>query len=87
VGNPEEATEKIMRHSEALGGISRITFQMDVAGLSPANCLNRSFRARLDGGRGTLRFIAAVSGVPETVFSPQNCRRSWGRRFPYRSRL
>lgn len=29
VGNPEEAAEKILRHSEALGGISRFTFQMD----------------------------------------------------------
>jgi probable LLM family oxidoreductase len=33
VGNPEEVAEKILRHSEALGGISRITFQMDVASL------------------------------------------------------
>src|SRR5438093_3868084 len=31
VGNPEEVVEKTLRHSEALGGISRITFQMDVA--------------------------------------------------------
>jgi probable LLM family oxidoreductase len=31
VGNPEEVAEKILRHSEALGGISRLTFQMDVA--------------------------------------------------------
>ena len=29
VGNPEEVAEKILRHSEALGGISRFTFQMD----------------------------------------------------------
>ncbi len=34
VGNPEEVSEKILRHSESLGGISRITFQMDNAGLS-----------------------------------------------------
>jgi Luciferase-like monooxygenase/Transposase domain (DUF772) len=33
VGNPEEVAEKILRHAEALGGISRITFQMDVAEL------------------------------------------------------
>ena len=33
VGGPEEVAEKILRHSAALGGISRITFQMDVAGL------------------------------------------------------
>ncbi|UOQ96509.1 LLM class flavin-dependent oxidoreductase [Hymenobacter sp. 5317J-9] len=31
VGNPEEVAAKILRHAEALGGISRVTFQMDVA--------------------------------------------------------
>jgi hypothetical protein len=31
--------EKIQRHSEVLGGISRITFQMDVAELSQDNFL------------------------------------------------
>jgi len=39
VGNPEEVAEKILRHSEALGGISRITLQMDVAESSPAKLL------------------------------------------------
>lgn len=34
VGGPEEIAEKILRHSDALGGISRITFQMDNAKLS-----------------------------------------------------
>jgi probable LLM family oxidoreductase len=34
VGNPEEVAQKIIRHSNALGGISRFTFQMDNAGLS-----------------------------------------------------
>lgn len=34
VGNPEEVAAKILRHSVALGGISRITFQMDNAALS-----------------------------------------------------
>ncbi|WP_341225954.1 hypothetical protein [uncultured Arcticibacterium sp.] len=29
VGNPADVAEKIIRHSEALGGISRFTFQMD----------------------------------------------------------
>lgn len=33
VGNPEEVVEKIIRHSAALGGISRITFQMNAASL------------------------------------------------------
>jgi probable LLM family oxidoreductase len=34
VGSPEEVAAKILRHSDALGGISRVTFQMDNAGLS-----------------------------------------------------
>lgn len=34
IGGPEEIAEKILRHSEALGGISRFTFQMDNAGLT-----------------------------------------------------
>ncbi|HMC87505.1 MAG TPA: LLM class flavin-dependent oxidoreductase [Chitinophagaceae bacterium] len=33
VGGPEEVAQKILRHSEALGGISRISFQMDSADL------------------------------------------------------
>ncbi len=33
VGGPEEVAEKILRHSESLGGISRFTFQMDNAAL------------------------------------------------------
>lgn len=33
VGSVQEVAEKIRRHSEALGGISRLTFQMDTAGL------------------------------------------------------
>jgi probable LLM family oxidoreductase len=34
VGNPDEVVEKIIRHSKALGGISRITFMMNPASLS-----------------------------------------------------
>jgi probable LLM family oxidoreductase len=34
IGDPDEVAEKILRHSEALGGISRVTFQMDSAGLT-----------------------------------------------------
>jgi len=39
IGNPEEVAQKILRHSEALGGISRFTFQMDNAGLSHTKLL------------------------------------------------
>jgi probable LLM family oxidoreductase len=34
VGGPEDVAEKIIRHSDALGGISRISFQMDSAALT-----------------------------------------------------
>ena len=40
IGSPEEVAEKILRHSDALGGISRVTFQMDVAGLSHDKLMN-----------------------------------------------
>ena len=33
IGNPEEVTEKIIRHSQVLGGISRFTFMMNPASL------------------------------------------------------
>jgi probable LLM family oxidoreductase len=33
VGDPDEVASKILRHSEALGGLSRVTLQMDVAAL------------------------------------------------------
>lgn len=41
VGSPEEIAEKILRHSEALGGISRFSFQMDNADI-PHNKLMRA---------------------------------------------
>ena len=34
VGGPELVAEKLLRHSEALGGVDRFTFQMDNAGLT-----------------------------------------------------
>src|SRR5882724_1511185 len=48
VGGPEEVAEKVLRHSEALGGISRVSFQMDSASL-PHDMLMRSIE--LIGGR------------------------------------
>jgi probable LLM family oxidoreductase len=33
IGSPDDVAEKIIRHSEALGGISRITFQMNASSL------------------------------------------------------
>ncbi|KAI9459568.1 putative oxidoreductase, LLM family [Russula earlei] len=40
IGSPDEVAEKILRHSKALGGVSRLTFQMDNAGLSHEQLLN-----------------------------------------------
>ncbi|WP_394774198.1 LLM class flavin-dependent oxidoreductase [Flavobacterium sp.] len=40
VGDPERIAEKILRHSESLGGISRFTFQMDNAGLTHTQLMN-----------------------------------------------
>jgi probable LLM family oxidoreductase len=39
VGSPEDVAEKILRHSNALGGISRLTFQMDSASLTQPKLL------------------------------------------------
>lgn len=39
VGTADDVAEKILRHSEALGGISRITFQMSVASLPHAKLM------------------------------------------------
>lgn len=39
VGNPDEVAEKILRHSESLGGISRFSFQMDNAALPHSKLL------------------------------------------------
>lgn len=39
VGSPEEVAAKVLRHSEALGGLSRLTFQMSVASLPHARLM------------------------------------------------
>jgi probable LLM family oxidoreductase len=39
VGSPEQVAEKLLRHSEALGGVDRFTFQMDNAGLTHAQLM------------------------------------------------
>ena len=39
IGSPEEVADKIARHSEALGGVSRVVFQMDGADLPQAKLL------------------------------------------------
>jgi hypothetical protein len=39
IADADEVAEKIVRHSEALGGISRITFQMNAASLPHAKLM------------------------------------------------
>jgi len=39
IGGPEEVAEKLIRHSKALGGVSRFTFQIDNAGLTHEDLL------------------------------------------------
>jgi alkanesulfonate monooxygenase SsuD/methylene tetrahydromethanopterin reductase-like flavin-dependent oxidoreductase (luciferase family) len=39
VGSPEQVAEKILQHSEALDGVSRFTFQMDVGSLPHAKLM------------------------------------------------
>ncbi|MFN8058157.1 MAG: LLM class flavin-dependent oxidoreductase, partial [Vicinamibacterales bacterium] len=39
LGEPEQVVEKVLRHSASLGGIARITFQMDAALLSHAKAM------------------------------------------------
>jgi len=39
IGSPNEVLEKILRHSEALGGISRLTFQMNASSLPHAKLM------------------------------------------------
>jgi probable LLM family oxidoreductase len=39
VGNAEEVAEKVARHSEALGGLDRVTFQMNAASLPHAKLM------------------------------------------------
>jgi hypothetical protein len=59
IGSPEEVVEKIIRHGEALGGVSRFTFQMNAASLPHAKLMraievlhpSRSHVAQGVGGR------------------------------------
>ena len=40
VGSPEQVAKKILAHSESLGGVDRVTFQMDNAGLTHQQLMN-----------------------------------------------
>ena len=69
VGNAEEVVEKIIQHSEALGGISRLTFQMNAAALPHAK-LMRAIEAIGNRVAPAVRQqLADKSNLNETVVS------------------
>ena len=39
IGEPDEVVEKMLRHNEALGGIARVTFQMNASSLPHAKLM------------------------------------------------
>jgi probable LLM family oxidoreductase len=67
IGDPDEVAEKILRHSEALGGISRITFQMNAASLPHAKLMKA---IELLGERVVPAVREAESGKREAVAQP-----------------
>jgi hypothetical protein len=54
IGSPDEVVDKILRHSEALGGISRFSFQMNVASLSQAKMMRAIVSSRVHLGRAAI---------------------------------
>jgi probable LLM family oxidoreductase len=40
IGDPEQVAEKLIHHSEALGGVSRVTFQMNAASLEHSKMMS-----------------------------------------------
>jgi probable LLM family oxidoreductase len=63
VGSAEEVVEKIARHSDALGGLSRVTFQMNVASL-PHGTLMRAIEAIGTRVAPSLRAVNSISPAP-----------------------
>ena len=57
IGSPDEVAEKILRHSESLGGVSRFTFQMNASSLPHAKLMNA---IELIGGKVAPRIRAAT---------------------------
>jgi len=62
VGSPDEVAEKVARHSEALGGISRVSFQMNPASLPQAK-LMRAIEAIGDRVAPTLRELEPLKAA------------------------
>ncbi len=62
VGSVDEVAAKILRHSEALGGLSRVTFQMSVSGLPHAKHM-RAIELLGAGVAPVVRAAGAVGAV------------------------
>jgi len=73
IGNSEEVAEKIIRHSEALGGISRISFQMNASSLPHAK-LMRAIEEIGTRVAPALREALAADAPQEATASPHNSR-------------
>jgi probable LLM family oxidoreductase len=69
VGNAEEVVEKIVRHSEALGGISRLTFQMNAASLPHAKLMKAIEAIGNRVAAAVRERLADKSNLNETVVS------------------
>jgi probable LLM family oxidoreductase len=66
VGNAEEVIEKVVRHSEALGGISRLTFQMNAASLPHAKLMQAIEAIGTRVVPAVRERLAGKSGISET---------------------
>jgi len=64
--NPEEVAEKILRHSEALGGISRFTFQMNAASLPHAELMRAIEAIGTRTAFGLIDLASGDTGPPGT---------------------
>jgi alkanesulfonate monooxygenase SsuD/methylene tetrahydromethanopterin reductase-like flavin-dependent oxidoreductase (luciferase family) len=69
VGNAEEVVEKIVRHSEELGGISRLTFQMNAASLPHAKLMKAIEAIGNRVAPAVRERLADKSNLNETVVS------------------
>ena len=61
IGSPEELVEKILRHSDALGGVSRFTFQMNASSLPHGKLMQAIERLGTDVAPVLRRELAGAS--------------------------
>jgi probable LLM family oxidoreductase len=69
VGNAEEVIEKVVRYSEALGGISRLSFQMNVASLPHVKLMQAIEAVGTRVAPAVRERLAAKSKLSETAMS------------------